>query len=72
MARAPFSVFKRNSRDRVTGKPVLRYVARFFDEDGNVLKTKTLEATSETKATLEAKGLLDTGEGAVQADPLVG
>ena len=71
MARAPFSVFRRNSRDRVTGKPVLRYVARFFDEDGNIVKTKTLEATSATKATLEAKKLLDTGEGAVQADPLV-
>ena len=71
MARAPFSVFKRNSRDRTTGKPVVRFVARFFDEDGNVRKTKTLEATSATKATLEAKGLLDKGEGIEQADPLV-
>ena len=71
MARAPFSVFRRNSRDRVSGKPVVRYVARFFDEDGNIVKTKTLEATSATKATLEAKGILDKGDGAVQADPLV-
>jgi integrase len=71
MARAPFSIFKRNSRDRVTGKVVVRYVARFFDEDGNVVKTKTLEATSATKATLEAKGLLDKGEGIAKADPFV-
>jgi integrase len=71
MARAPFSVFRRNSKDRVTRKKVLRYVARFFDEDGNVVKTKTLGATSQTKATLEAKALLDTGEGVAKADPLV-
>jgi integrase len=71
MARPPFSVFRRKSRDRATGESVVRFVARFFDEDGNVLKTKTLEATSATKATLEAKGLLDKGEGIVQADPLV-
>jgi integrase len=71
MARAPFSIFKRNSRDRITKKPVGRFVARFFDEDGNVLKTRTLEATSATKATLEAKSLLDKGEGAAGADPLV-
>jgi hypothetical protein len=55
MARAPFSVFERNSRDRVTGKPV----ARFFDEDRNVVKAKTLGPTIAAKATLEAKSLLD-------------
>jgi hypothetical protein len=71
MASAPFSIFKRNSKDRTTGKAVLRYVARFFDEDGNVVKTKTLEATSPTKAALEAKTLLDKGEGTVNADPFV-
>jgi integrase len=49
----------------------VRYVARFFDEDGNIVKTKTLGATSQTKATLEAKALLDTGEGVAKADPLV-
>jgi hypothetical protein len=70
-ARAPFSVFIRESRNRVTKKPVARYVARFFDEDGNVIKTKTLEATSSTKATLEAKALLDKGEGVAKADPLI-
>ena len=68
MARAPFSVFKRDSRDRATKKAVVRYVARFFDEDGNVVRTKTLEATSSTKATLEAKGLLDKGEGVALED----
>jgi integrase len=71
MARAPFSVFKRESRDRATKKPVVRYVARFFDEDGDVVKTKTLEATSLRNATLEAKSLLDKGEGVAKADPLV-
>ncbi|MFZ4616475.1 MAG: hypothetical protein ACOYM2_09815 [Rectinemataceae bacterium] len=57
MARAPFSVFKRSSRDRVTGKGVVRFVARFTDEDGNIVKTKTLEATNPTKAALEAAAL---------------
>jgi len=71
MARPPFSVFKRPSKDRTTGKPVVRYVARFFDEDGIIVRTKTLEATSQTKAALEAKALLDKGEGRSSADPLV-
>lgn len=71
MARAPFSVFKRNSRDRATGKPVVRFVVRFFDEDGNVVKTKTLEATKLKVATLKAKALLDQDEGVAKADPLV-
>jgi hypothetical protein len=71
MARAPFSIFKRKSKDRATGKPVVRYVARFFDEDGKVIKTKTLEATNSTKVTLEAKVLFDNGEGAARADPLI-
>jgi integrase len=69
MARAPFSIFKRQSKDRQTGKAVLRYCARFFDEEGAVVRTKTLEATSATKATLEAKALLDKGEGIASADP---
>jgi hypothetical protein len=71
VARAPFSIFKRSSRDRVTGKPVLRYVARFIDEDGKIVKTKTLEATNPTKAALEAKSLLDKGDGAKTSNPLV-
>ena len=69
MARAPFRIFKRESKDRATGKAVTRYCARFFDEDGTILRTKTLEASSATKAALEAKGLLDKG-GSISSDPL--
>ena len=51
---------------------MLRFVARFFDEDGNVVKTKTLQATSPTKAALEAKMFLDKGANrpAVAGEPL--
>jgi hypothetical protein len=58
MACAPFSVFRRNSRDRKTGKALIRYCARFFDEDRNVVRTKTLKATTSTKAVLEARTFL--------------
>jgi len=71
MARSPFSIFRRPSKDRATGKPVVRYCARFLDEDGNVVKTKTLESTSAGKAHIEAKILLDAGEGRIDANPLV-
>lgn len=68
--RAPFSVFKRPSRDRATGKEVVRFVARYFDEEGTVVRTRTLQATNKTAAVLEAKRLLDKGEGIASADPL--
>jgi integrase len=71
MARSPFCIFKRNSTDRETGKPVLRYCARFFDEDGAVIQTKTLKAKSETKAALEAQGFIERGLCSKSADPLV-
>jgi integrase len=69
--RTPFSVFKRPSRDRATGKEVIRFVARFYGDEGAIVKTRTLEATSKTAAVLEAKHLLDKGEGIPSADPLV-
>jgi hypothetical protein len=62
---------KRNSRDRVTGKPVVRYCVRFFDDDGKVALTKTLKATGMTAAAIEAKSLYDRGEGKARCDPLV-
>jgi Site-specific recombinase XerD len=68
--RAPFSVFKRPSRDRSTGKEVVRFVARFYDDEGAIVKTRTLDATNKTAAVLEAKRLLDKGEGISSSDPL--
>lgn len=67
--RTPFSVFRRPSHDRATGKEVLRFVARFYDDDRAVIKTKTLEATNKIAAVLEAKRLLDKGEGLPTSDP---
>ncbi len=69
--RAPFSIFKRTSRDRATGKSVIRYCARFFDEDGNIVLTKTLKATAKTAAVCEAKALYDRGEGRAKCDPFI-
>jgi len=71
MACAPFSVFKRTSNDRETGKPVIRYCVRFFDESGAVTRTATLKATSQTRAHAEAKVLFDHGAGIGGDDPLV-
>jgi len=70
MARAPFSIFRRKSRDRATGREVIRHCARFFDDEGAVVRTRTLEATNKTAAALEAKRLLDKGEGIPSANPL--
>ena len=69
--RAPFLVFKRNSRDRVTRKSVVRFCVRFFDDDGAVVLTKTLKATNKTAAVIEAKGLHDRGDARAKSDPLV-
>lgn len=71
MARAPFSIFRRRSINKCTGKPVVRFCARFFDEDGALLSTKTLKATNATKAAIEAKALFDQGRGSGSANPFV-
>ncbi len=63
MARASFSAVSRNSGDRVSGEFVLRYPAYLFDEDGDVVKTKTLLATNSTKAISEARDLLKKWKG---------
>jgi hypothetical protein len=70
MARAPFFVFKRISKDS-SGSVTVRYCARYFDEDGTVVKTRALKATSATKAALEAKTLLDTGSATSSGGPLI-
>ena len=67
----PFSLFKRRSKDRKSGKIVTRICVRFRDEEGNVLKSATLKATTMSGAALEAKKLQDEGKGAVGANPLV-
>lgn len=70
MAHSPFSVFKRTSVDKRTGKKSAKYYARFFDDDGSIVRSRVLKATTATKAALEAKGYADAGAGA-SGDPLV-
>lgn len=45
MAGSPFSIFRRNMKDKA-GKTVVKYCARFFDDDGNIVATKTLAAVT--------------------------
>jgi integrase len=54
----------------VTGKAIVRFVARFYDDDGAVVRTQTLEAKNKTAAVLEAKRLVDKG-GISSSDPLI-
>lgn len=61
MARAPFSIFRRSTTDKNTGKKKIVFCCRFYDEQGIVTKTRALKATSAARAALEAKGLLDAG-----------
>jgi len=68
MAHAPFSVFARVSTDKA-GKKTTKYHARFYDDDGQLVRSRVLKAGSPTKAALEAKRLTDAGAGS--SDPLV-
>lgn len=68
--RSPFSVYTRASRDRLTGREVRRFVAKFIDPDtGRATRYVTLEATNRRAAIQEAERLLSRG--AACADPLV-
>ncbi len=70
MASTPFSIFKRSTVEKATGKNVVKYCARFYDDDGAIVKTKTLAASTPSKAAIEAKSMLDTGGGTAQTNPL--
>jgi integrase len=62
MARSKFSVFTRPSRDRKSGKSIVRFCVRFFDGEGRIIKTMTLpEAKSKTAANRQAEALLREG-----------
>lgn len=67
--RASFSVYKRPSHDRATGREVIRFCARFYDADHVLIKTTTLKSTNKVAAVLEAKALVDKGQGGT-LDPL--
>jgi len=71
MTSTPFSIFRRSMKEKATGKTVVKYCARFFDDDGNIVATKTLAAVTPSKAAIEAKAMLDAGKGTGQANPLV-
>ena len=70
--RSDFSIFKRRTKDRASGKSVVRYCVRFYDpESRQVIKTKTLEATSAARAGAEARELFEKGVGSSAGDPLL-
>lgn len=64
MERLRFSIFKRSLPNQKTGKKTVKFYARFYDDEGTLTRTRVLEATTATKAAVEAKGMVDTGAGA--------
>ena len=58
MAYTTFSIFKRATANKATGKAIVKYCARFHDDDGVIVKTKALKATTPSNAAIEAKAML--------------
>jgi integrase len=80
--KAKYGVFKKKVKDRLTGKVINRYCARFYDPDtGNVIKTTTLlvsegedkgeYVTSKGVAVAEAAKLLGTADAKQTDNPLI-
>ncbi|MFZ2635679.1 MAG: hypothetical protein WBH97_08795 [Rectinemataceae bacterium] len=80
MSYSEFTIFKKKCIEKSTNKktgevkdvPSFKYCARFLNENGDIVKTKTLEAKKPKEATLEAQQLLkDGGLGILTENPYV-
>jgi integrase len=67
-----FTIFKLKCSNPKTKKPDFKFCARFLDENGQIVKTKTLLARKLQDATIEAQKMLEKGGlGILGEDPLI-